>query len=70
MTPEQIEAMHRQIAANEEWRKEKIAQAELARELIETGYKAIRSTLRPKLPIDQKHLKKLKAVKAKLLKCF
>jgi hypothetical protein len=69
LTPEQIEAIHRQVAANNEWRKEMQAQHDLAVKVIEAGYKILRSRLRPKLPIDQKHLKLLKVIKAKLLKC-
>jgi hypothetical protein len=52
--------------AAEERQKEKIAEHDLAMELIKTGYKILASELRPKLPIDQKQLKKLRAVKKRL----
>jgi hypothetical protein len=65
LTPEDY---RRQIEANEERSKEKEAEHDLALEVIEIGYKAIKSTLRPKLPIDQKHLRLLKIAKEKLLR--
>jgi hypothetical protein len=68
MTPEELEAIRFKIEANEARRKEKIAENIMAKELIDIGYNALRSRLRPKLPIDQKHLKLLKIAKARLMK--